>query len=352
MQDFTKNIQKWYANNKRALPWRATQDPYHIWVSEIILQQTRVNQGINYYHNFIKAFPDIKTLEKAGPERILKIWQGLGYYNRALNMLTAAKTVVKHHNSTFPSDFATLISLKGIGEYTASAICSISANQPYAVVDGNVTRVISRIFGIDNKKKSDFEKKIKAIAGSLLDTDQPGTFNQAIMEFGAIQCKPANPNCRTCIFRSSCIAFNHQLIKELPPKQKLAKKRLRYFNYFFLSDKNNVFIKKRKEKDIWSGLFDFPMVETKSNSNYETIISLFSAQNSIQPENLSITKIAGPFHSFLSHQTIILHFYEANTRQAYKLNEQDLIITDKFKLNEYTFPITIIKYLKQKGLIK
>ena len=352
MHDFTKNIQKWYAKNKRALPWRDTQNPYHIWVSEIILQQTRVNQGISYYHNFIEAFPDIKILEKASTERILKIWQGLGYYRRALNMLSAAKTVISRHNGIFPSDYATLIRLKGIGEYTASAICSISANQPYAVVDGNVMRVISRIFGIDIKKKSDFEKKIKAIASSLLDTDQPGTFNQAIMEFGAIQCKPVNPNCQACIFQSSCIAFNQQLVKELPPKQKLAKKRLRYFHYFFITDKNTVFIKKRKEKDIWSGLFEFPMVETKSKSNHETIINLFSDQNYIQPENLSITKIAGPFRSVLSHQTIVLHFYETSSHPTSKLNGQDLIKTDKNKLNEYAFPITIIKYLKQKGLIK
>ena len=230
---FSKTLINWYSVNKRELPWRQTIDPYYIWLSEIILQQTQVAQGLPYYVKFTEEFPSVFHLAKAQEGHVLKLWQGLGYYSRARNLHTTAKYIAAELKGEFPNNYKDLLKLKGIGDYTASAIASICFNKPEAVVDGNVYRVLSRYFGIDtpiNSPKG--AKEFKQLAQELIDKKDPATFNQAIMEFGATQCKPQSPDCTLCPFTSSCIAFNENRIIELPVKIKSGKAKKKYFNFF------------------------------------------------------------------------------------------------------------------------
>ncbi len=351
MQDFAKNIILWYTKNKRDLPWRKTQNPYKIWVSEVILQQTRINQGISYYSVFITEFPDINTLARAKKDKILRIWQGLGYYNRALNMLFAAKTVVNELNGSFPSDYNQLIRLKGIGDYTASAIASISGNQPYAVVDGNVTRVLSRIFGITNLKRTTFEKEIKATATKLLDKKQPGIFNQALMEFGALQCKSSVPLCKSCIFNEVCYAYIRGQVKDYPPVKKVQPKKERYFHYFVIHDGNYVYIQNRKEKDIWAGLYEFPLLETNRSVSDKLALNTFITENTVDPAVISGSQRPVTFRSILSHQAINLYFHKLELINKENLKGRKWIRIKKKNLNEYAFPSQVIKYLKDQELL-
>lgn len=347
MRDFKEKLIIWYTKYKRDLPWRKTHNPYHIWVSEVILQQTRINQGISYYRGFIAKFPDVNTLATANKDEILKIWQGLGYYNRALNMHSAAKTVANEFNGIFPSDYHQLIRLKGIGDYTASAIASIAGNQPYAVVDSNVTRVLSRIFGVKDRKKSIFEKKIKTTAAKLLDKKQAGTFNQALMEFGALQCKPS-PDCSRCIFNNICYAFTRQQLKEYPPKKKVLPKKVRYFHYFIIYDRDHLYIQNRQEKDIWAGLFEFPLIETNENISNKRILNKFLSTNTINPEDVSGGKEPATKQSILSHQIINLSFHELKLKRPGCFSQNNWIKVKNNKLDKYAFPAPLVKYLKDK----
>ncbi len=262
--DFNKRIKNWYNSNKRDLPWRKTKDPYKIWVSEIILQQTRVDQGLDYYLRFLMRFPDVATLAKASEEDVLMIWKGLGYYSRARNMHFTAKVVAENHKGRLPLDFASLIDLKGIGNYTAAAISSICGNEPKPVVDGNVIRVFSRLFGFhDPVGSTQSNKQVYAKASELIPVKDPGDFNQAVMEFGAIQCKPANPACADCIFRTECYAFNNNLTDKLPVKKKEIVRRSRFLNYLFIPcHDNGLILYKRSGNDIWENLWELPLYET------------------------------------------------------------------------------------------
>jgi A/G-specific adenine glycosylase len=260
----------------------------------------------------------------------------------------AAKTVVNEFDGIFPSDYNQLIRLKGIGDYTASAIASISGNQPYAVVDGNVTRVLSRLYGITNSKTSIFENKIKVTATKLLDKKQPGTFNQALMEFGALQCKPSGPDCESCIFRDSCFANLQQRVHDYPPKKKVLNKKVRHFHYFVIFDGKHLYIQNRKEKDIWAGLFEFPLIETSRKVSSKLALNKFITTNNISPDKLSGYKGSTISRSILSHQVIHLYFHElifisrgnspGNT--WIKINKKDLI--------NYAFPSPVIKYLEDR----
>ncbi|MGB1209804.1 MAG: A/G-specific adenine glycosylase [Lacinutrix venerupis] len=268
--NITKNLINWYSVNKRDLPWRNTVNPYFIWLSEIILQQTQVAQGLPYYVKFTSKFPTVFDLAKARESQVLKLWQGLGYYSRARNLHASAKYIVNELNGEFPNTYNEIIKLKGVGDYTASAIASICFNEITPVVDGNVFRALSRIYGISTPiNTSKGFKEFKALAETLIDKREPATFNQAIMEFGARQCKPKNPDCNICPFNTKCVALQKNKILEFPVKLKSLKVKKKYFNFIVIlsSDKKTV-LKKREGKGIWQNLYQFPLVETKKTANF------------------------------------------------------------------------------------
>lgn len=265
--NFSKNVINWYSDNKRDLPWRHTVNPYFIWLSEIILQQTQVKQGLPYYKSFVKTFPTVYDLAKSDEQTVLKLWQGLGYYSRARNLHFTAKYIVNELGGNFPNSYSEIIKLKGIGDYTASAIASIAFGETTAVVDGNVYRVLSRFFGIETPINSTKGiKEFKALATELIDKREPATFNQAIMEFGAQQCKPKKPYCIICPLQSGCVAFLKNQTSGLPVKLKKIKIRHRYFNYLVIIDQHkNTIIEQRTEKGIWQNLYQFPLIESKES---------------------------------------------------------------------------------------
>ena len=316
--NFTKTIIRWYSENKRDLPWRHTTNPYFIWLSEIILQQTQVKQGLPYYEAFVKAFPTVFDLAKAEEQTVLKLWQGLGYYSRARNLHYAAKYIVTNLNGNFPNTYSEIIKLKGIGDYTASAIASIAFNENTAVVDGNVYRILSRFYGIDTPINSTQGiKEFKALASSLIDTSQPATFNQAIMEFGARQCKPKRPDCNTCPLENSCAALQQNRITDLPVKLKKIKVRNRYFNYLVCVDsKQNIAIEQRSGKGIWQNLYQFPLIETDSSLKISEFKKL-NAEHSVLKNcdfEYSLFNTEDKIHK-LSHQHLHTKFWiiEADT---------------------------------------
>ena len=262
--NFSSIISQWYHSNKRQLPWRETRETYPIWVSEVILQQTRVNQGMDYYYRFLEVFPTVVDLAHASEQQVLSVWKGLGYYSRARNMHATAKMVVDNFNGHFPDDYANLILLKGIGPYTAAAVSSICGNEPRPVVDGNVIRVFSRIFGIHEPVGStQGYKEVYEKSLSFIDHNDPGSYNQAVMEFGALFCKPRQPLCEKCVFNRDCYAFINGRVNELPVPKIPVVKRERFFNYLvFHRDDEAVLMQKRKNNDIWKNLWEFPLIET------------------------------------------------------------------------------------------
>ncbi|MCB0432718.1 MAG: A/G-specific adenine glycosylase [Mangrovimonas sp.] len=261
----SKTLINWYSDNKRDLPWRNTKNPYYIWLSEIILQQTQVNQGLPYYYKFVNTYPTIEMLANASETDVLKLWQGLGYYSRARNLHYTAQYIARELHGVFPKSYKELIKLKGVGDYTASAIASICFNETAPVLDGNVYRVISRYYGLDtpiNTGKA--QKEFKEILFELIDKSNPAEFNQAIMEFGARQCKPQSPDCPVCPFNKGCYALAKNKVQELPVKLKPVKIKKRFFNYLvYVSEDGKTQLEKRTEKDIWQNLYQFPLIETK-----------------------------------------------------------------------------------------
>ncbi|BEG98276.1 A/G-specific adenine glycosylase [Bacteroides sedimenti] len=308
MSDFSNKLIDWYSVNKRALPWRETTDPYLIWISEIILQQTRVVQGYDYFIRFVERFPTVKSLAEADEDEVMKYWQGLGYYSRARNLHTAAKSIL----GDFPKSYDEILSLKGVGEYTASAICSFAYNLPYAVVDGNVYRVLSRYLGIDTPIDSTQGKKLFAsLAAELLDKSNPGIYNQAIMDFGAIQCIPSSPDCNVCPLVDSCIAFAEKLTRVLPVKQGKTKSSNRYFNYIYVRMGAYTFINKRSGNDIWKNLFELPLIETEHLLSEEEFYALPQFQQLFTSgEEPMIRCLERNVKHVLSHRIIITNFYE------------------------------------------
>ena len=265
MLDFTRTLYRWYNLYKRELPWRKTNDPYKIWISEIILQQTRVAQGTDYYLRFIQRFPTVKQLAKANEDGVLKLWQGLGYYSRARNLHQAAKTILEKYQGVFPSSYKEISGLKGIGPYTAAAIASIAFNLPYPAVDGNVYRVLARYFGVETPIDSTQGKKeFAALADDILDKNNPGLHNQALMEFGALQCIPQTPNCANCPVAETCSAFANKQVARLPVKEKKTKQQNRYFYYYLLEDDHSIYLHKRTGNDIWKNLYQLPLTEKET----------------------------------------------------------------------------------------
>ena len=312
---FSKQLIDWYLHNKRNLPWRETTNPYSIWLSEIILQQTRVDQGMSYYFKFIENFPTVFDLAAASEEQVLKLWQGLGYYSRARNLHFSAKFIVDEFKGEFPSTYKDLLKLKGVGDYTASAIASICFNEPTAVVDGNVYRVLARYFGIDTSINSSAGIKIfKQLAQELIDKKNPGTHNQAMMEFGSLMCKPSNPDCNICPLNNSCFALSKNKVKELPVKEKKAKIKTRHFNYLVIqsSDQKTKIVK--RETGIWKNLYEFPLIETSDiidekqlveHKIYKELFCDSVATVSLFDEEVLVHK--------LTHQHIYTKFWVVNT---------------------------------------
>ena len=311
--NFSKTLLLWYDVNKRTFLWRETKDPYKIWLSEVILQQTQTRQGLPYYIRFLNAFPTIKDLALSSEDSVLKLWQGLGYYSRARNLLSTAQYIHKECGGIFPNTFNSLIKLKGVGDYTASAISSICFDIPEAVVDGNVFRFLSRYFGIYTPINiSQAHQEFKSKAMNLMDITQPGKFNQALMEFGSLQCKPTTPYCKSCPFSTDCIAFNQNKIHVLPQKRRKKKVIDRYFNYLVILDQNGqIQLEKRQGKGIWQNLFQFPLIETnKRIDNRKKLTEKFSTkmQAQLNSKKLKIWNPEPIIHR-LSHQKLFVFFW-------------------------------------------
>ena len=340
-----KQLLKWYLINKRDLPWRKNKDPYSVWISEIILQQTRVSQGTQYYNNFMKRFPNIEELSISKESEVLKVWQGLGYYNRAINLHKTSKEIFNNLKGIFPSRYEDLIKLKGIGDYTASAISSICFDEYNPVVDGNVLRFLARYYGvkdsIDSKKT---QNKIKEIGKTLIDkTDSPGDFNQAMMEFGALICTPF-PDCNSCVLGSKCIALNKNEVEKLPFKLKKKKIKKRFLNYIVLIDtKNNTIVQKRIEKDIWFKLNQFPLIET--NFKVDDIMRVSSFKKFINSKKIPIKIEKYSRHNVkhvLSHQILQISFHK------FKIEKEISSGVNLSQLSNYNFPVPINNFINKK----
>jgi len=338
--NFSNEITAWYENNKRDLPWRKTKDPYLIWLSEIILQQTRVEQGLSYYLKFSSAYPTVQSFAKAEESQILKLWQGLGYYSRARNMHFTAKYICTNLNGVFPSNYKELLSLKGVGEYTAAAISSFCYNEKKAVVDGNVFRVLSRYYGINTPiDTTNGKKEFFRLANELIEGKNPGNHNQAIMEFGALLCKPKNPSCNICSLAESCIAFNKNTISKFPVKSKKISQKKRYFNYYVITDGKSLYFEQRNKKDIWEKLYQFPVIET-TDEVFETPKSSI-----LQHLTLELIDVKSLKH-VLSHQIIFAKFwlFKSSKNIAHKNNVKCVRIKD---IDNYAVPKLVENYLKE-----
>lgn len=312
MADIAQVLIRWYGENKRELPWRETRDPYRIWISEIILQQTRVMQGLEYYNRFMERFPDVQALAEAEGDEVMKYWQGLGYYSRARNLHAAAKDIVRRFGGVFPDDYRDVLSLKGIGEYTAAAVCSFAWRQPYAVVDGNVYRVLARVFGIDTPIDSVAGKKyFAALAQELLHREHPDLYNQAIMDFGAMQCVPKSPDCLFCPLRECCAAYSKGMTGALPVKEGKTIVKPRYFNYLHIRSNGAILLSQRRKKDIWQNLYEYPLIETEQEMDFAGLqqtgeyLRLMEGTGEIQV----LRMLEMPKH-VLSHRIIYARFYE------------------------------------------
>jgi len=313
MPKFHKILTVWYQQNKRDLPWRTKNDPYWVWISEIILQQTRVDQGTAYFLRFTERFPDVKTLADAPENEVLKLWQGLGYYSRARNMHVAARQIINEFNGSFPDTIINIEKLKGIGSYTAAAIASIAFGLPYAAIDGNVYRVLSRVFGIETPIDSTIGKReFSELANELLDRQNPSVFNEALMEFGALQCTPRNPDCQSCPFHDQCIAFNQNKIASLPFKSKKTKVKNRYFNYLFIRQEQHFYLEKREENDIWRNLYQFPLVESAKALNIEELLATKQFKSLFNENDITVDSISPEIIHVLTHQRLHVRFIEIN----------------------------------------
>ena len=309
---FSNILIYWYLQNKRDLPWRNTKNPYFIWLSEIILQQTRVNQGLDYYTKFITSFPTIFDLANASEESVLKLWQGLGYYSRARNLHYSAKYIVTELNGNFPGCYNELIKLKGVGDYTASAIASICFNEPTAVVDGNVYRVLARYFGLSTSINSTKGiKEFKQLSQLLQDPEKPDIHNQAIMEFGAVQCKPQKPDCNVCPLNTSCIALQKNQVDSFPVKEKKNAVKKRFFNYLVICDVDGrVLLRQRRNKDIWQGLYEFPLIETPNEVGLHELVNTLYFNKIVPHKKASISLFnTGDIIHKLTHQHLYTKFW-------------------------------------------
>ncbi|HMK06822.1 MAG TPA: A/G-specific adenine glycosylase [Flavobacterium sp.] len=342
--NFTKSLIAWYLQNKRDLPWRNTINPYHIWLSEIMLQQTRVAQGMPYFFAFTTAFPTVFDLANASEEQVLKLWQGLGYYSRARNLHKTAQLVAFERNGVFPDNYNDLLKLKGIGEYTAAAIASFSYNETVPVVDGNVFRVLSRYFDIQTDiANASAKKEFRALAFELMPKDNPAIFNQAMMEFGALQCVPKNPNCAICPLNFGCLALQQKKVNQLPVKSKKVKVKNRFFNYLvFLDENENTIIQKRSAKGIWHNLYEFPLIETEQEIDFDFISEQIQQKHFVENDVISIEEFhaKSQMHK-LTHQQLHIKFWKVKVKQTIANG------IDYKTLVAFPFPIVIFNFIEK-----
>lgn len=346
--DFSARLIKWYNTHKRDLPWRRTRDPYKVWLSEIILQQTRVDQGMSYYLAFTKAYPTVMDLAAAHEDQVLKLWQGLGYYSRARNLHGTARLIATRYKGQFPPDYKGLLALKGVGDYTAAAISSICYDEAQPVVDGNVYRVLSRFFGLATPIDSTQGKKeFRELAAEVMDKKHAATYNQAVMEFGALQCVPKNPDCGACPLAASCEALRTKRVGALPVKAKKAKQTDRFFHYLVMHHKGKVYLRQRTGKDIWKGLFDFPLIETKEELPEAKLATHAEWKKLLGKTKHRVKQVSAPVKHVLSHQRLHVRFVEVILEKplpAAVSNEWSLV--PEHSLGEYAVPILVHNYLE------
>tara|TARA_B100001287_G_scaffold269999_1_gene268171 strand:- start:22416 stop:23450 length:1035 start_codon:yes stop_codon:yes gene_type:complete len=334
--NFALELINWYKLNKRDLPWRETSNPYYIWLSEIILQQTRVEQGMPYYIKFVNNFPNIFDLANASERKILSLWQGLGYYSRARNLHFTAKYIANELNGKFPNSYNEIIKLKGVGKYTAAAISSFAFNEKKAVLDGNVYRLLSRYFGIsDPIDTTNGQKNFSNLADKLIPLKKVDTYNQAIMEFGALQCKPKNPKCNSCPLNTKCCGLKENMLDKLPIKSKRIQIKKRNFNYLVLTDGDSICLEKRVAKDIWQNMYQFPMIE-EEHQNFNPY--------KIVPKNAILLKKSKCNH-LLTHQKISANFWHFMLEDFSNVKNLNLIKVDE--LNEYPVPKIVENYIQE-----
>jgi len=346
--NFSNKLVSWYQNNKRDLPWRNTVNAYHIWLSEIILQQTRVAQGMPYYLAFVKAFPKVEDLANAPEDKVLKMWQGLGYYSRARNLHFTAKDIAFNHGGEFPKDYDKVLKLKGVGVYTAAAITSFAFDMPYAVVDGNVIRVLSRVFGVNTPFDTTIGKKqFQELAQELLIDKKAAIYNQAIMEFGAMQCKPKSPDCSVCHMQKFCVAYAINTIAELPVKSKKIKIKNRFLHFLMIEQEGSVYLGKRK-KGIWNGLYEFPFLEFDKKITEKQVMQSEEWLQFFTASTFDVQSVSSEFIHILSHQKIHAQFWRLKTKNI-QLENFDLI-AEKELLN---YPVSRLteKYFETIELI-
>jgi len=345
--NFADQILRWYETNHRKLPWRNSSDPYKIWLSEVILQQTRVDQGMAYYLRFVNQYPDVKKLAEAPEKEVLKLWQGLGYYSRARNLHFAASQIMNDFHGWFPKSYHEIIKLKGVGEYTAAAIASIAYGEAVAVVDGNVKRVISRIYGIE-ESGNQLYKSVKQVMTMELDKARPGDFNQAVMEFGALQCTPKKPDCGECIFNESCYAFSKNLVDQLPSREEKKRPEKRYFSYFVIRDEHTMVLRKRTGDDIWKNLYEFPLIESDSELSPGDLLEEPDF-NSWFGTGAKISGSGKEYKHQLSHQTIHARYYIIDSIDP-KLFQEGWEAVALDDIEDYPISRLMERYLEERDL--
>ncbi len=351
--NFSKQLLKWYSKNARSHPWKKIKNPYFIWLSEIILQQTRVEAGTPYYLKFIETYPTIQQLAKASQDEVYSLWKGLGYYSRARNLHHTAKTIVDKHNGQFPENYEAILALKGIGPYTAAAIASFAFDLPYPVMDGNVKRVIARYYGYTKDVMAAANKKeLQLLLDQSFNKKQPALFNQAIMDFGATVCKPKSPNCQACPFSKTCLAFQQNEVKSIPLRISKIKRRDRYFHYLVIKDDKHILFKKRQDKDIWQHLYDFPSIEHDENKQLSLkVLKGFVKEYTHVSAKKADILVKGPKSQILSHQRIIARFYtiyQSDLKSIAKENDLDLVQLKNS--SSFAVPKIIDWYLKDNSI--
>lgn len=349
---FQTNLYDWFADHPRPLPWKGEKNPYYIWLSEIILQQTRVEQGLPYFERFKNQFPSIFDLANASEDEVFKLWEGLGYYSRARNLHATAKFIANERQGVFPDSYEDILKLKGVGPYTAAAIASFAYNLPYSVLDGNVFRVLSRIWGIETPIDGTPGKKLFAqLAQLLLDKESPALYNQAIMDFGATHCMPKAPKCVSCNFQELCVALKNDWVGRLPIKKQKIKKRTRYFNYLVLEGDGHLLIEKRLAKDIWQHLYQFPLIETESAlDNLEALKKQEAWQTFFQEKKPELIRVSKPFKQTLSHQYIVATFWEFQISLFPENWAKKYQIINRKNLSKFAFPKVVDWYLNDNSL--
>lgn len=344
---YSKSLVNWYKEHRRDLPWRRSSDPYIIWISEIILQQTRVAQGLDYFNRFVARFPDVRALAVASEDEVLRYWQGLGYYSRARNLLEAARTICRDFDGIFPRTYNEVRSLKGIGDYTAAAIVSFAYDLPYPVLDGNVYRVLARLFALSTPIDSaQGKKEFAELAGLLLDKEHPGLHNQAIMELGALQCVPRQPDCSLCPLMDRCMAYAAGEVSAYPVKQQKLKTRPRYFHYLHIVCGNNTYIQRREGKDIWQGLYQLPLIETDTPADFSELQQTDAFRRLLSDcGRMEISVVLRDIKHVLSHQTLYASFYYIKVEREGKTLNEYLRIPLSY-LENYAFPRLILRYFQ------